>query len=75
MNYKEIGTRIKPKYDKTHHEFSKADKAFRKACEDSGCPPTRRQASKFRRQRGRAWAASRNQPVDTPYYSGGSLVS
>lgn len=36
-------------------DFSKQDKVFRECCEKEGIPTTRRQASKFRNKRGRAF--------------------
>ena len=39
----------------TNHEFSKKDATFKKACELAEIPATGRQASKFRRKRGKAY--------------------
>ena len=47
------------KEQQTHREFATADTAFRAACERASVEPTRRQASKFRNKRGRAYAARR----------------
>lgn len=43
----------------THREFAASDTSFRAACERASVEPTRRQASKFRNKRGRAYAARR----------------
>jgi hypothetical protein len=45
------------KVEVTNREFAMADGLFRAACARAGVEPTRRQASKFRRHVGRAWAA------------------
>ena len=39
----------------TNREFAKADNGFREACEAVGISPTVRQASKWRRGKGKAW--------------------
>jgi len=39
----------------TNREFSKTDKRFVEACEDAEVKPTVRQASKWRRKKGKAW--------------------
>lgn len=41
----------------TNDDFRRHDQAFRAACTKAGVEPTKRQASKFRRQEGRAYAA------------------
>jgi len=35
--------------------FAETDQTFQVACEKAGIPPTRRQASKWRRKKGLAW--------------------
>lgn len=37
--------------------FAKTDESFQKKCENAGVQPTRRQASKYRRKFGSAYAA------------------
>lgn len=51
-----------PKHgDQTNSDFAKNNPLFLKACELAGIPPTRRQASKFRSDRGKGKAnAQRN---------------
>ena len=39
----------------TNREFSKTDKRFVEACESAEVKPTVRQASKWRRKKGKAW--------------------
>ena len=39
----------------TNREFSKTDKRFVEACESAEVRPTVRQASKWRRDKGKAW--------------------
>ena len=47
----------KKKKELTNRQFSKQDKAFQDACKAAGIEPTHRQASKFRRGIGAAYAA------------------
>ena len=42
----------------TNKEFTK-DSNFIQACSSAGIPPTKRQASKFRRKKGLAWTSSK----------------
>ena len=39
----------------TNKEFAENDERFKKACENVGIPPTKRQASKWLMGKGRAW--------------------
>ena len=39
----------------TNKEFASKDKSFRYCCEAAGVEPTKRQASKFRMKKGKAW--------------------
>ena len=39
----------------TNREFAKTDKRFVEACEGAEVKPTVRQASKWRRKKGKAW--------------------
>ena len=39
----------------TNREFSTNNKQFREACEKANVQPTKRQASRWRQQRGSAW--------------------
>jgi len=39
----------------TNVQFSKEDKVFKQACKKAGTPPTARQASKYRRNKGLAF--------------------
>ena len=48
----------------THAEFAKTNKDFQTACERAGVQPTKRQAAKFRRKEGRAYA-NRNETVQS----------
>jgi hypothetical protein len=56
----------------TNKEFAEKDPVFRKACENCGVrkdgsplvPPTPRQASKWRRQTGRAWKEGRGRSTE-----------
>ena len=41
--------------DVTHKEFAKDNNEFQKRCEAVGIAPTKRQAGKFRSQKGRAY--------------------
>lgn len=43
----------------TNREFAKADKLFVRACSEAGTPATARQASKWHRARGLAFAKRR----------------
>jgi len=45
--------------DITHNEFRNTDDYFKKCCEAIGIEPTIRQASKFRNNRGKAYAEGR----------------
>ena len=39
----------------TNRDFALHDRLFKRACEKASIPPTKRQASKFRRGKGRAF--------------------
>lgn len=43
----------------TNAEFAAKDGAFRAACERGGISPTKRQASKWRARKGKAWKVER----------------
>lgn len=45
----------RPKGIMTNKKFSKEDELFKTACEIANVEPTKRQASKFRNQKGLAW--------------------
>lgn len=47
--------RTQPEGRITNREFALHNKAFQKACEKASTPPTKRQASKFRRKQGLAY--------------------
>ena len=53
----------------TNHQFAKENKVFKKACKEVGIPPTRRQASKWRRNMGLAYKKGRQTMPDelTPW--------
>lgn len=51
------------KYTETNREFSSRNELFQVACELAGVPATKRQASKWRNRRGRAYAV-RHQAVN-----------
>ena len=40
----------------TNKDFAEKDEPFKKACEQAGVKPTKRQASKWRRNKGKAYA-------------------
>jgi hypothetical protein len=40
----------------TNREFSKTDEVFQRCCKEAGVEPTKRQASKYRAFKGRAFA-------------------
>jgi hypothetical protein len=46
-----------------HAAFVKQDQGFKSACEAHNVSPTTRQASKWRRQRGKAWKLSHGATV------------
>jgi hypothetical protein len=39
----------------TNKEFAAQDESFKVACEQAGVQPTKRQASKWRSKKGKAW--------------------
>ena len=39
----------------TNAEFARRDKSFAEACSKAGIPKTKRQASKWRNHKGKAW--------------------
>lgn len=39
----------------TNRQYAQTNNVFQSACSRAGLPPTKRQASKYRRQRGRAF--------------------
>ena len=44
----------------TNRVYAETNQAFRNACAKAITPPTKRQASKFRRGLGKAWKALQN---------------
>lgn len=46
---------VRPKGYVTNSEFAETDQSFKSACEKAGLPPTKRQASKWRRKFGTAY--------------------
>lgn len=52
-------TQVKPLPEKTNTQFAANNGKFRKACELAEIEPTARQASKYRRGMGKAFAASK----------------
>lgn len=56
---------VKPP-DSLNSGFALTNQQFRAACEKAGVEPTRRQASKYRRKTGKAYAAH-VQPSDQPH--------
>jgi hypothetical protein len=47
----------------SNRDFAASDPQFRAACERAGVSPTRRQASRWRRKRGSAWALRNEAPA------------
>lgn len=43
--------------NESNRQFAESNPRFKNACEKAGVPPTKRQASKFRNERGAAWKA------------------
>lgn len=41
--------------EETNEKFSKTNEEFKKACEEANIKPTKRQASKWRDEKGLAW--------------------
>ena len=44
-----------------NRKFAETDKKFKAACEAAGVEPSKRQASKWRQKRGKAWHERRKQ--------------
>lgn len=59
----------------TNRQLAQADTFFRRCCAAAGVDPTRRQASKFRRRLGRAWAARMHVTMPTSSSSPSSSSS
>lgn len=58
-----------PKYITTNTDLAANDAYFRQCCEAASTPPTRRQASKFRRHQGTAFRTGKprvDHPTPTP---------
>ena len=47
-------------YSITNRVYAETNQAFKNACAKASTPPTKRQASKFRRGLGKAWKALQN---------------
>lgn len=47
----------------SHRDFAATDPQFRAACQRAGVQPTRRQASRWRRKCGSAWALRNEAPA------------
>lgn len=48
-------------YGTTNKEFAETNVEFKAACDIAGVKPTKRQASRFRNNRGKAFSAKKNQ--------------
>lgn len=55
-NPKHVNYAIKSTYQVSNDDMAKHNKLFRRACELANVQPTRRQASRWRNRRGRAYA-------------------
>jgi hypothetical protein len=54
-----VASRLTMRGDVSNREFAEKDEVFKAACEKVGVKATRRQASKWRMGRGRAWREGR----------------
>ena len=55
MNLRELMQNLTAHGQEPHAKFAKGNALFMVSCELAGIEPTRRQASKFRNHKGRAW--------------------
>lgn len=55
LNPKHTNYAIESEYGDSNRKMAEKDPIFRKACELAGVQPTKRQASKWRNKRGRAY--------------------